>query len=108
MCVCDIYKYICAEPPKKKQKPNQSSFRGIISEEIKTMINAWKLQKHHQLFNVLPTEVKENLDTENLSCEPTNMQPETATSENKGIMEFWYTYCMDGNKDGWYQEMVSR
>ena len=30
-----MYKYISAEPPKKKKKPNQSSFRGIISEEIK-------------------------------------------------------------------------
>ena len=30
-----MYKYISAEPPKKKKKPNQSSFRGIISDEIK-------------------------------------------------------------------------
>ena len=34
-----MYKYISAEPPKKKQKPNQSSFRGIISEEIKWYSN---------------------------------------------------------------------
>ena len=50
------------------------------------MINAWKLPKHHQLFNVLPTEFKENLDIEKLSHEPKNMKRETATSGNKGIM----------------------
>ena len=53
------------------------------------MINAWKLPKHHHLFNVLPTEVKENLDTEKLSYEPKNMKRKTTSSGNKGIMEFW-------------------
>ena len=43
----------------------------------KTMINAWKLPKHHHLFNVLPTEVKENLDTEKLSYEPKNVKRKT-------------------------------
>ena len=57
------------------------------------MINAWKLPKHHHLFNVLPTEVKENLDTEKLSHDPKNMKHKTETSGNKGIMEFWYAYC---------------
>ena len=37
------------------------------------MINAWKLPKHHYLFNVLLTEVKKNLDTEKLFYEPKNM-----------------------------------
>ena len=59
----------------------------------KTMINAWKLPKHHHLFNVLPTELKENLDTEKFSYEPKNMKPETATSEYKDIMDFCYSYC---------------
>ena len=54
----------------------------------KTMINAWKLPKHHYLFNVLPTEVKENLDTEKLSYEVKNMKRETTSSGNKGVMEF--------------------
>ena len=54
----------------------------------KTMINAWKLPKHHHLFNVLPTEVKENLDTEKLSYEPKNMKRKTTSSGNKDIMEF--------------------
>ena len=58
----------------------------------KTMINAWKLPKHHHLFNVLPTEVKENLDTEKLFYEPKNMQRQTAKSGNKCITEFWYSY----------------
>ena len=38
-----------------------------------TMINVWKLPKHHHLINVLPTEVNENLDTEKLFYEPKNM-----------------------------------
>ena len=54
----------------------------------KTMINAWKLPKHHHLFNVLLTEVKENLDTEKLSYEVKNMKRETISSGNKGVMEF--------------------
>ena len=58
----------------------------------KTMINAWKLPKHHHLFNVLTTEVKENLDTEKFSHEPKNMKCETAKSGNKCITEFWYSY----------------
>ena len=53
----------------------------------KTMINAWKLPKHHHLFNVLPTEVKENFNTEKLSYEPKNMKHETSSSGNKGTME---------------------
>ena len=52
------------------------------------MNNAWKLPKHHLLFNVLPSEVKENLDSEKLSYEPKNMKRKTATSGNKVIMEF--------------------
>ena len=70
----------------------------------KTMINAWKLPKHHHLFNVLLIEVKEDLDTEKFSYEPKNMKRKTATSEYKDIMEFWYSYCKvwmisrDGNK----------
>ena len=50
------------------------------------MINAWKLPKHHHLFNVLPTEVKENLDTEKLSHDPKNMKRKTETS---GIKVSW-------------------
>ena len=59
----------------------------------KTMINAWKLPKHHHLFNVLPTEVNENLDTEKLFHERKNMQRQTAKSGNKCITEFWYPSC---------------
>ena len=43
------------------------------------MINAWKLPKHHHLFNALPTEVKENFDTGKLSYEPKNMKRETSS-----------------------------
>ena len=57
------------------------------------MNNAWKLPKHHHFFNVIPAEVKENLDTEKLSHDPKNMKRKTETSGNKGIMEFWYAYC---------------
>ena len=54
----------------------------------KTIVNAWKLPKHHHLLNVLPTEVKETRDTEKLSYDSKNMKCETKSSGNKGIMEF--------------------
>ena len=49
---------------------------------FKTMINAWKLAKNNNSFNVLPTEVKEKFDIENSSYEPKNMKFEIATSGN--------------------------
>ena len=46
------------------------------------MINAWKLAKNYNSFNVLPTEVKEKFDIENSSHEPKKMKFEIATSGN--------------------------
>ena len=60
---------------------------------MKTLMDLWKSPKCYHSFNVLPSNVKQNLDIENADYKSDKMKLELSHEGNKGVKEFTYVFC---------------